>query len=475
MDNEFMNEYNKQNKKSYIMLIIFIFIIVLFGVYFGGNLLIKKFDSKLVFADFFNDLFNELNNNISLYSNEFNDSNIQIENNLSLSFDTLEEMNLNEIGVNYITQLDISNNQVFMDFKYLENDEQITNLQLLYESNATYLLFKDIFDKVLKIDNENEDSDDISFEVFDKVNKDITEKDIKKFFKLTKDIVLNNIDENNFFRSKEKVTIEKVEYELDKHSYILEEKEYSEFIIGVLNDFKNNSEYINLLVKIFDFNKEDIINELDKIVEEQNNKSNNIKKEYVIYTKGLFRKVVGFGIIHTDNDERSNFRIKYFNVEDKYKLLIEEEYESFSEDNNYYVFEGKKLDDIIKLTYKENGKLISNITYKSIGNSMEVVIANPDNEDAVKIYVSSLTEDKMVNLNLSIAYSDNQNTVKLEYNSKVSLIDNILKLDNENVVDIDNLTEDDLLKIENNMMNLMSKTQLFNSLFSNGLNSSISL
>ena len=76
MDNEFINEYNKQNKKGNIMLIIFILIIIIFGVYFGGNLLIKKFDSKLIFMNFFDNLFNKLNNSIYLYSNEFNDGNI---------------------------------------------------------------------------------------------------------------------------------------------------------------------------------------------------------------------------------------------------------------------------------------------------------------------------------------------------------------------------------------------------------------
>ena len=38
--------------------------------------------------------------------------------------------------------------------------------------------------------------------------------------------------------------------------------------------------------------------------------------------------------------------------------------------------------------------------------------------------------------------------------------DDILKLDNENVVDINDLTEDDFYKMENNMMNLLDNIQL---------------
>ena len=57
MDNEFMIDYKKQNKRGNALIIIFLVVLFLLGLYFGGNFLIKKFDSKLIFVNFFDDIF----------------------------------------------------------------------------------------------------------------------------------------------------------------------------------------------------------------------------------------------------------------------------------------------------------------------------------------------------------------------------------------------------------------------------------
>lgn len=472
MDNEFMNDYRKQNKKNNAMIIIFILIIVTIMLYLSGKILINKFDSKLIFANFFNDIFEKVNDNISVYCDKFENSNIQMENNITLSFDDdyLDEMELDNIGLNMITQLDIDNNNLFIDYKYLENKEELLNFQVSYTNQNFYLLFYELFERVLKITYEDEEKVELDKKIdtlIEQVDKglNINSSDVERFLKLTREIVANNIDENSFFKSKEKVTIESVEYNLEKHAYVLEGKDYNNFIINILTDIKENDEYINLLVKLFDLDKDCLLNKLDEIIEEHKDNLDNVREEYIIYTKGLFREVVGFGINSINNDEQSNFRIKYFNIDDSYKFLIEDEYDSFSEDDNYYVFEGKKLDDIVKLTYKENGELCANITYKSVGNSMEIVIANPDTEDAIKIYLFSLVEEKIVTSNVSLEYTDGESIIKLDIDNKISTIDDILKLEYDNAIEINDLTEDDSLKMQDNMENIFEKSKLFSSLF----------
>lgn len=449
------------------MLVVILFLIFL---YFGGSFFIKKFDSKLIFANFFDDVFENLNDIVYDYSDEFKDSNIQVENNICLSFD-MEEMELNSIRLNTITQLDIDNSNVFIDYKYLEDEEELLNFQMSSYNQNLYVFFSELFDKVLKInfvdDEEKNEFDNTIDKVVEQLDKEfnVSSSEFKRFLELTKKIVVDNIDEDKFFRSKEEVIIEEVKYKLDKHAYVLEGNDYNEFIIGILTDIKSNNEYMDILVNIFGLDKENLISQLDEMIDKQNNSIDNIKEEYIIYTRGLFREVVGLGINSIDYDEQSNFRIKYFNIDDKYKFSIEEEYDSFSEGDSYYVFEGNKQDDIVRLTFKENDELRANITYKSFGNSMEIVILEPNNEYAVRIYLASLVEDKLITSIFSIEYTNNEITIELGMDSRVSPIDEILKLDSENAINIEELTEDDKLLIQNNMGKIFEKSKLFNNLF----------
>jgi len=469
MDNEFMNDYRKQNKRNNILLIIVVIVVFLVFLYFGGNFFIKKFDSRLIFINFFDDVFENLNDTVLDYSDEFKNTNIQSENNISLSFNIDEDIELNSIGFNTITQLDIDSSNLFVDYKYLENEKELLNFQISYDNQNFYFLFNELFDKVLKM-NSLEEEDKIEFDnimdlVQEQINRNfnISSSEFIKLLELTKEIVIDNIDEDKFLRSKEEVTIEEVKYKLDKHTYVLEGNDYNEFIIGILTDIKDNNEYMDILVNIFDLHKDNLINQLDEMIDEQNNNTDNIKEEYIIYTKGLFREVVGFGIVSTNDTEQSNIEIKYFNINDKYKLLIKDDSNSF--EDSYYLFEGKKQDDIIRLIFKENEKLKFNITYKNVGNSMEIVIAEPNNEYAVRMYLSSLVEERVVTSNFSLEYSENDNVIKIGVSSRITPIEDILKLDYDNMIYINELTENDILKMQTNIEKIFEKSILFNSLF----------
>ena len=60
-------------------------------------------------------------------------------------------------------------------------------------------------------------------------------------------------------------------------------------------------------------------------------------------------------------------------------------------------------------------------------------------------------------------YTNNELYFKLNFNNSSTPIDNILKINYDNVVSIDELTDDELLLIENNLMNILSKSKLFGS------------
>jgi len=468
MDNEFVNDYKKQNKRNSIMLIILIISIILFMGLLIVKIFIKKFDSRFVFVDFFTDVFDKLDDSFISYEDDFKGKNIQLEYDVNLSSSSFDEIGLNSVGVNLISQFDFFEHNLFADVSYLEDENKILNMQLSYDDDYNYVFLNNIFDKVLKINYEEGNSLEETMDViFNDLNKDdtINEDDIRKFINMSGEIISKNIKDDNFIKSKETVIIEEKEFSLDKHSYVLEDNDYSELIISIVTDIKNNSEYVDLLVKILDVEKDKLISNLDDIILEYTDKSINMRYEFIIYTKGLFSENVGIGISALNKDEENLTKIKYFNIDGYYKILLEDEFETFAEEDIYYVIEGKEIDDIIKLTFKENGEILANITYKAVGDSMELVIGDPLSEYAIKLYYSSLKEDGVVSNNFSISYADDLFDFKVDVTTSISAIEQILKLNNDNIMNLDDLTEEDALEIKDNFMKVMEESKLFNGLF----------
>ena len=468
MDNEFMNEYKKHDRKNKIYIIVIIIMFILALLFLGSKFLLEKYSTKAVFASFFENTFDSIKGNISSYSDEFKNSNIQIDSDISLSFEDKtgleDKLQLNSISLNAVTQLDKDSNSIFGDYKYLENEEELLNFQVSYDKDKFYVFCSEIFND----DNNNELSDSVDSLVDNYFSSfDISSEDIERLLELTKEIIINNIDEENFISDKENISIDGVEYKLDKHSYVLGGNEYNKFISGILTDVKNNSEFINLIVKLFGSNKDNIVSKLEKLIDSVNEDVTVIKEEYIIYTKGLLRKVVGVGINSISTSEYGNdneyITIKYFNIDNKYNFTLDEEYDDSYEEDYHYVISGKKEEDITRLTLKENDEVLANITYKSVGNTIEFTFSNPKTEDTFKLSLYSLVEDKLITSNISLEYTNNELYFKLNFNNSSTPIDNILKINYDNVVSIDELTDDELLLIENNLMNILSKSKLFGS------------
>lgn len=456
MDNEFMIEYEKINKKNKILLTILIVVIAILIIVLGSVLFLKITYNKILFTEtfdyvyetFFEKIEKESISNTSSDKKQI-DATLTLSTNISDEYKQslgLSELDLDSIGLNMLIQLDEKNKESFYDIKYLEDTESILNLKMFMNKNGRYISYPNLYEKVIKLKEQAIDnliSDDKS---------DTNNKELSKIIYLTKEIINENLDNNHIIKEKENIFIEEGSYKLDKYSYKLQGQEYKDFIINILNDIKTNQELINALVSYTSKTETEVLTSIDELINEANAITNE-EIEFNLYTTGLFRKVVGFELVEKDN--YSEYNIKFLMVEDKIKL-------EYIDDLDAITIEGDKEEDIIRLTYIENYELKANIMLKQVGDTIDIVISDPDNTNSVKFNIYRLKEKDSETLNTSVEFitNDNNVSVKLELKLQIEKIDTIASFDYSNAINEADISEEDNTVIYNNLMTELNKSKL---------------
>lgn len=462
MDNEFMLDYEKNNKRSKILLIILIVVITLLLLLLGSVFFLKISYNKILFNESLDYAYetifknsNGTNKEILSLDKKQIDTTLTLSTNLSDGYKQalgLTELDLESIGLNFLIQLDDKNKQAFYDIKYLENTQNILNLKMFIDENGSYISYPNLYDKVIKVGKDKENNYNDTFTIDEQTS--INDKDLARIIYLTKEIVKENLDNNHIIKEKETISIEENDYELNKYSYKLKGQEYKNFIVKILNDIKLNQELINALVNYTGKDETKVLSTIDELIDEANTITNE-ELEFNLYTTGLFRKVVGFELVEKDTTDEYN--IKFLMIKEKIKLEI-------ISNANVITIEGHKEEDITRLTYIENYELKANITLKQVGNTIDIVMSDPDNTYAVKFNIYSLKENNITTSNFVIEYvtSDNNINIKLDLQLQIKPIDTIATIDYSNAIDEDNISEEDRTTISNNLMTELSKSKLIN-------------
>lgn len=459
MDNEFMIEYEKINKRNKILVIILIVVIALLTIVLGSVFFLKITYNKILFTNSFDyvyeNIFKDLgkeNTNIFKGKKQINTS-LTLSPNLSEEYKQSLELNdLESLGLNMLIQLDEDSKESFYDMNYLENNESILNLKMYSNKTDSYVNYSNLFDKVVKLNEKVDLTDTITDS-----QKDINYKELSNIVYLTKEIIVNNIDNSHIVKEHENVAIEESSYKLDKYLYKLKGEEYKEFLIKIYTDIKSNEELVNTLTNYTGNTETELLSSIDSLIDEANSITNE-ELELNIYTTGLFRKIVGFEILSISNMDEYN--IKFIMIEDKIKLELIDSIDVIT-------IEGHKEQDIVKLTYLNNYELTANIVIKKVGNTYDIILSDPKNTFSVKFNIYSLKEKDTETLNTFVEFTTSDNTVniKLDFKIEIKSIDTIASFDYSNAVEEDKLTEEDNATISNNLMTELGKSKLFGLIF----------
>ena len=439
-------------KKRGLIITLIVLVILLSGA-IGFQLYLNMNFPKSIFQKSITN-FTKMSNDILTQINYFDYENkiISIDNNISYvpSNEIKEAYGIDSLSLNYNVVLDNQNKKIFNNFKYLEGDKAYLDIDLLYNNQKGYLNLKDIFDKILEAEIDEETKAEIDNFFDNIVNNKNSLDDTQRLIELVGDIIYKNINKDDIVEKDFNVDIEGKSFKLDEYCYTLENEKLYNFILNVLTEMEKNEEIVNILKDTYG-------------MEEVNLVSNFKLDDPSTFTSSLYfslyadnTDIVGLSINTKDASEES--KITYIAIDDLYM------FETISEDP-VYVSGSKDTSGNINLTYRYSIEGTPMGTIKISNNNGEYTLIFTDDTSDMDItlkykYENVSTEEIKINLELGVSIQGISFGI-IKYNQNSKVVDKIDEFDYSNAIDVNELTEEDTKTIEENLLKQLEGSMIY--------------
>lgn len=443
---DFEDFREKKSKKGLVITLIIVLIILLLSI--GSFLFIKNKYTASSFLDqssknintFINEVFEGITINKD-YLDNIDKYDVISDSNIKLTTASSELKDLNNLEIGLKTNQSLKSNYLDMDISLKQDTGTLTGT-LAIDNNKIYIDSKDIINKVLTTKSDED--------LFGNVDE-YTEK-LKSYAKYDIESIANNIVKYLFESFKEANLNTK--YNGLNVIYTYE--------INDTNKDKINDKFMKL------------VNE-DKVLSDIINEDNAITLENVkitIEVKMLNNTVENF-TIKSDESEIKGVKIdknkyKITSDEDEYEVEVTKEkivINGKDENNNPAQAKIETSDNKAMLVYTTNDMSLDitiNSEKKNTSN-IEIKINSENIKTNGNLTITSDEKNKTSEISgkLNLSYNDYSITLDIKNNGKYG--NNLVTKKNyNNAIDIENVTEEDLLTITTNLMDKISKFKAYN-------------
>lgn len=380
-----------------------------------------------------------------------------------------ENNSLNNVYTNLFLGINPIDKKIALSANYKENEASLINGNALLTTDKLYLYAKNFYDKTIVVEAKDisiDYSDTIEqlFAVLKEVNLKDSSSDIVKIIERFKTIYMNNISKYGEYNlTNDIVTINGSSYKLKKVSYVLSNDDYVKFTDSLLTDMKNDEELLNLVVSIL--NKKDVTvqglkENLDYLIKSDKNGYSTVIS---FYYSGVLNGFAGVSI--ADNDTK----LEYYNVDNKYSFYYTDG--GFTD----YKIEGTKKNESYSFNVYSKETLIYNIEYKKVGNdefSITLTMKEDEHDNVIKIDSKLVaSSEKELKLNISIDTFIYEGEEKYSFTLKFDIDVNVNKkldtLDNQNIVNVNDLTDEETTDIYSKFINTLDRSIIYKMYSSN--------
>jgi len=352
-------------------------------------------------------------------------------------FPELAEINefLEDIKLEYVLQEDWSAEKMFLELSLLFSEDESLDFNMFLEQDWMYVLFDELFDKY------------IGFEGIDifQDSKDQQEmiEDFDYLIDTLTDLVIDSFLDEYFTSEQTTITIEGEEHNVTKNSLFLDSDRMNEILTFVIQGLLDDDKALGILEELLDIEKSEIVKELESELERLENASaieNNLT--YNIYTKGITNDDVFHEIIIEIED--------YWAGKYEVKLIY---YALPNEDNGHKFL--LMVDDLIVelIMYEENGKRFYSImSFVERGQLFKLEIEVEINEEEV---TAQQEYNIQSNYKINIDTADFEMGLIINVDTNLKVIDEVFEPERGLLVKYDDLSEEDLQKIEELMSGLL--------------------
>ena len=264
-----------------------------------------------------------------------------------------------------------------------------------------------------------------SFDVYDQynINKELSEEIFKKYFS----ILYQKLDNKKFYKNKNvDTTINNENIKTTQYSLTLSKKEIIDIQIAYLEDFKNDTDFLNKYLKRFNKDQIGILKTIYINAAKNSNSENTIGAELFDITEDSIKQYIDEVLIkqlnaqkeNEDSNENYTFNVyPYKNNSSKFEIITPEK----NQNNENIVIS-------LEFTKKDNESNIINLNisnYMNINLSYQKTLQNESKNTSGILSVksdynsvSSSNDENIFNINFNIENSENLN----KYNFKINLL-----------------------------------------------------
>jgi len=379
------------------------------------------------------------------------DNTIMVDGDLKLNTNIPELSEYTKQTYGFRFGLDIKNEKGEFGVSVKENENKIIEFLGYIIENKIYLKSEKIFDKIIYQENEEDLFD------FSEIEKlDIKREDLDYLIKVIIENISKSVEKENLSKSNETIKFNNEDLKVTKSTLLLNESSMYNISLGIIDGLKEDDKALEILAKFSQENKEDIKNTLNSVNKEENPFENMEEIKVNIYTKGFMNEVIGFNVV-CENKEIISFieksKIKELNINiEKVNIKVN------GKDNLYQGKIINEKEEIINFAIESNQKDKETITDLKF---------NVFVEDSVIKGEASLSEvienaKKVVNKlkgNVKITAEENVE-IGFDLNIKFLVDEKIGDIKIEEAVNVEKLLEKDLVKMQNNLMEVIEKVPL---------------
>ena len=391
------------------------------------------------YADFVSKQTHFFNNTIG---DESKNSTLKMEGSLSVDVDSNDKnlKDLEKYSLDYTIFHDYKKQNLLYQLQTYYDEKTLIDIRTYGTDNILYLELKDLFSKYISVEVKKYEN------IFD--NSSIREEDFDYIIQSTKNLVLESLQDNDFTKTRDKVSMEDKTITALKINYILDEENFKDSYEFVLKEILKDDKFLEIISKYVDID----INQIKEILAHEKSEISN--KNYLngntfnfsVYFKSLFNEPIKYEIVG------NNEKIEYFPKEnEKIMIFSENNVQKFSfsmKDNeiHYLIHDKINVTGTLKVTEKNIDLSFNEINDNVSGN---LIITNQDKYNG-KIKLSIKNEDNNIIINGRYKNTIGQE-VKLPKNLKENAI-SYKKISEEHYNEIiDNISKNEKLS---NWLNL---------------------
>lgn len=436
------------NKKRIIIISSIVLVILILTVGLYGILYLNK--PKNIFLKNINNDYKKLSALImeddidtkTIKSSNKVDFNIDISDEI-IPTELLKEINNIELEFDSYSDLDKKLLNLLINLKYEKND--LLNLKVYGKPNSLYINMKDIYNKYIEI----------PYEEYSEIYNTVDNKEIKYVTDKTFEYIINNLNEKDFTKTKETININNKNVKVNKISYILNEEKFTNLSVNFIEKIKSDEKYLEILSKLVNETKEELVKELDDAKSEFNSKTEFDKTEieFIMYTNGLSNNSIKYMIKSED------LKISYSNYNDIIKISVDED------ENLISIVNEKKEKDFynttINIKIDESDEIKMNIDSKkekdTWTHNYKITLDENEIKGTLILKEKEIEKNKEyeIDMNLNIEFMIDKEEFKFDINlkSNLKLNEEISIPDLSNSILYSDLTEEDTNMIMENLMN----------------------